>query len=187
MKIWRTITYGYPYRTPEEMGVDNKYDAFVATKQAVYCQIYNYDPATRYRGGDERGTKIANAIVNLVNEGRYGTRTPQSGTINVNKTGALYEEGNYYVQKFNVSSVVDTASYSITATANMPTGAVITNASGKQTNNFNGTESFYLKTPKSSMNSDINAVINIQGRCKTYPVFYRRNNSTRNSRLCGNF
>lgn len=172
VEIWRTITRGYPYRTPAEMGVENKYDAFIATKQAVYCILYGEDPTTKYRGEDARGIQITNAIINLVNEGRYGTRTPSDGTINISTLGNLYEEGNYYVQKFNVNSDVDIASYTITATTNMPVGGIITNTSGTQTNNFNGKESFLVKIPKASMVSDINTVINVQGKCKTYPVFY---------------
>ena len=183
VQIWRTIINGYPYKTPAELGVENKYDAFVATKQAVYSILYGYDPATRYRGGDERGTKIANAVVNLVNIGRYGTQTPSDGAITMRTTGSLYEEGNYWVQKFNVSSSVDMASYTVTSTANLPEGAIITNGNGTQTNSFTGGESLYLKIPKSSMNKDIsNAIINVQGKCKTYPVFYgkTRINATQN-------
>ena len=183
VQIWRTIINGYPYKTPAELGVENKYDAFVATKQAVYSILYGFDPATRYRGGDERGTKIANAVVNLVNIGRYGNQTPSDGTITVRTSGSLYEEGNYWVQKFNVSSSVDMASYTVTSTANLPEGAIITNGSGTQTNSFTGSESLYLKIPKSSMNKDIsNAIINVQGKCKTYPVFYgkTRINATQN-------
>ena len=182
VQIWRTIINGYPYKTPAELGVENKYDAFVATKQAVYSILYGYDPATRYRGGDERGTKIANAVVNLVNIGRYGTQTPSDGTITMITSGSLYEEGNYWVQKFNVSSV-DMASYTVTSTANLPNGSIITNGNGTQTNSFTGSESLYLKIPKSSMNKDIsNAIINVQGKCKTYPVFYgkTRINATQN-------
>ena len=183
VQIWRTIINGYPYKTPAELGVENKYDAFVATKQAVYSILYGYDPATRYRGGDERGTKIANAVVNLVNIGRYGIQTPSDGAITMRTSGSIYEEGNYWVQKFNISSSVDMASYAVTSIANLPDGAIITNGNGTQTNSFTGGESLYLKMPKSSMNKDIsNAIINVQGKCKTYPVFYgkTRINATQN-------
>ena len=183
VQIWRTIINGYPYKTPAELGVENKYDAFVATKQAVYSILYGYDPVTRYRGGDERGTKIANAVVNLVNIGRYGIQTPSDGAITMRTSGSIYEEGNYWVQKFNISSSVDMASYAVTSIANLPDGAIITNGNGTQTNSFTGGESLYLKMPKSSMNKDIsNAIINVQGKCKTYPVFYgkTRINATQN-------
>ena len=38
-KIWRTVTAGYPYRTPEELGVSDWRSAYQATKYAIYCVI----------------------------------------------------------------------------------------------------------------------------------------------------
>ena len=159
------------------MGLANDLEAFQATKQAVYCILYDFDPSSRFRGADQgaddRGDAIKNAIVNLVNIGRYGSQIPSDSSIVLTNSGDLYEDGNYYTQKINVSSTVDMANYTITATANLPQGTIITNASGTQTNSFNGNESMYVKIPKSQMDKDItNAVINVQGKCKTYPVFY---------------
>lgn len=171
-KVWRTIINGYPYKTPSQLGVENKYDAFVATKQAVYCILYNYNPKTRYRGADERGEKIASAIVKLVNIGKNGTQKMKDGTITISKNGALYEKENYFIQKMKVSSSVDISSYSITATANMPEGAIITDINNKEMKTFKGGENFLIKIPKKSMVKDINTTISIQGKCKTYPVFY---------------
>ena len=44
----------------------------------------------------------------------------------------------------------------------------------------------YVKIPKAKMDKDIkNAIINVQGKCKTYPVFYgkTRQSSTQNYAL----
>ena len=177
VRIWRTIINGYPYKSASELGVANDLEAFQATKQAVYCILYNYDPATRYRGSeqgaDARGSAIKNAIVKMVNEGRYGSQTPSEPDITLSKSGELYEDGNYYTQKVNVSSKVEMANYYITSVNNLPSGTIITNSNGNQTNSFNGNESMYVKIPKSQMGQDINnAVINVQGKVKTYPVFY---------------
>ena len=171
-KVWRTIINGYPYKTPTEIGVQNKYDAFVATKQAVYCILYDYNPKTRYRGADERGEKIASAIIKLVNIGKNGTQKMKDGTITISKNGALYEKENYFIQKMKVSSSVDISSYTITATANMPEGAIITNTSDKETKQFSGKEEFLIKIPKKSLVKDINTTISVQGKCRTYPIFY---------------
>ena len=109
----------------------------------------------------------------MVNEGRYGSQTPAEPDITLSKSGELYEDGNYYTQKVNVSSKVEMANYYITSVNNLPSGTIITNSNGNQTNSFNGNESMYVKIPKSQMGQDINnAVINVQGKVKTYPVFY---------------
>ena len=174
VRIWRVIVNGYPYQTPAQMGVETEEDAYMTTKQAIYCIMFNRNVTALYRGKDERGNKMMNALVRLVDIGRNGTQTPQSSSINAVKSGTMYEEGNNYVQKYNVSSAVDIKSYTITSTANMPKGAIITNSKGISTSTFSGNESFYVKIPKTEMVNDINIVINLQGKCKTYPVFYGR-------------
>ena len=109
----------------------------------------------------------------MVNIGRNGSQMPSDPNITLSNSGNLYEDGNYYTQKINVSSTVEMTNYTITATANLPQGTIITNSNGIQTNSFNGNESMYVKIPKSQMVQDIsNAIINVQGKCKTYPVFY---------------
>lgn len=171
VRVWRTIINGYPYKSASELGVSSGLDAYVATKQAIYSVLLNRDVYSLYRGRTDRGNKIVNAIYNLTNIGRHGTQTPQNSQLTIAKSGDMYEQGDYYIQKFNVSSAVDIASYIITSST-LPSGAIITDSNGTQKTIFNGKESCYLRIPKSSMNVDINANITIQGKCKTYPVFY---------------
>lgn len=87
VRIWRVAINSYPYQSPESLGLENKYDAFVATKQSIYCIIYGTDPTTYYRGGDSRGEAIKNAIVRLVDIGRNGSQTPANTEVSANKVG----------------------------------------------------------------------------------------------------
>ena len=180
VRIWRVIKNGYPYR---DLGL-NKYDSFVATKQAVYCIIYGFDPATRYRGGDEEGTAIANKICELVNIGRNGTETPASTNLNVSKNGDLQEGTDVYYQIYSVNTSVEISQYTITSSAGLPNGSKITDLSGNEKNTFNGGEQFKVVIPKTSITNDVNATFAIQGKCKTYPIFYRKNQKTRYTGLC---
>ena len=38
-RLWRVYKNGYPYVTPEQLGVETEDDAYLATKQAAYCII----------------------------------------------------------------------------------------------------------------------------------------------------
>lgn len=172
VRVWRTIINAYPYKTPSELGLDNEYDAFVATKQAVYCILYNWDAQARFRGGDERGSKIANAIVRLVDIGRNGTQTPYTAGISTNTVGDLKEDGDYYTQEFTTNCGANTRNYIITATAGMPSGSIITNMNNTATTTFDGNSNFKIKIPKASMNADINITFAIQASSEVYPVFY---------------
>ena len=119
-RIWRVMINGYPYKTASQMGVTNWHDAYMATKQAVYCILYDRDVRDMYRGVDARGDLIVDAMERLVNEGRNGTRTPQSANLTITKVGDFVEDGNYYSQTYSVTSIVNIDTYTITNTPNMP-------------------------------------------------------------------
>ena len=171
-RLWRVAINGYPYKTPEEMGVENEYDAFLATKQAIYSILYNNDVETYYRGANERGVKIHNAIRHMVNEGRNGTYTPADPNVTISKVGDIKDEGNYYSQEYSVSSRVSMSTYTIVNTLNMPSGAYISDLNGNGKTTFNGGSNFKVMIPKSSMIQNINVIINVTSKCKSYPVFF---------------
>lgn len=176
VRVWRTVINGYPYKSASDLGVANNLEAFQATKQAVYCIIYGFDPVTRFRsaaqGADARGDAIRTAIINLVNIGRNGTQTPYTAGISTSKVGNLTKEGNYYSQEFKINCGVRASEYRITATDGMPSGTIITDTNGNQKTTFSGSDNFKIKIPTSQMGNDINITFSIQGKAETYPVFY---------------
>ena len=174
VQLWRAVVNGFPYKSAEELGVENNQDAFVATKQAVYSVIYNRDVDSFYRGGDERGTKIFNAIKNIVNQARLGTDTPTTNNvININKIGEFKADGSsYYSQEYSVSSNVDVSNYSITSISNFPDGSYISDLSGNVKNAFCGGEHFKVLVPKEKILDNFDGKITISGKVKSYPVFF---------------
>lgn len=172
VRLWRVAINGFPYKSAAELGVYNDYDAFLATKQAIYSILYDWDVETRFRGGNERGVKVHEAMKKMVYEGRYGTYTPQSANVKVDKTGELKDEGDYYSQEYTVSSLVEMSQYTITNIINCPNGAYITDMSNNSKTTFNAGEHFKLRIPKNAISNDINVRINVQTKCKTYPIFF---------------
>lgn len=190
VRVWRTIINGYPYKSAAELGVANNLEAFQATKQAVYCILYDFDPYTRFRsaeqGADARGAAIRNAIINMVNIGRNGTQTRYSAGISTSKVGNLTKDGNYYTQEFKINCGVTASQYTITSVNGMPSGGIITNTSGTQKTTFSGSENFKIKIPTSQMGNDINITFAIQGKAEVYPVFYGKTRiaETQNYAVC---
>ena len=185
-EIWRVLFNGFPYKTPAEMGVENDYDAFCATKQAVYSVLYGFDPSTRYRGGDDRGTKIANAIVNLVN---YARNNPNhnyiSPQVSISKVGSLTKEGEYYSQTYSVSSNVPLRDYYVYQISGLPSGSYFASTNGNQKTTFSSGENFKVYIPQQSIVSNIEAYIGVDGSCKSYPALYGKapNSSVQNYAL----
>lgn len=171
-EVWRVLCNGFPYKTPEELGVANDYDAFCATKQAIYSVIYGYDPVTRYRGGDERGTQIANAIVKMVNIARTTSDNYTSPQVSINEVGNLKKEGEYYTQTYNVSSNVPLKDYNVYQISGLPAGSYFANTNGTQKTNFSSSENFKVYIPQKSIKSNVTSYIGVNGNCKTYPVLY---------------
>ena len=81
VKLWRVYRYGYPYSTPEQLGVETEEDAYLATKQAGYWilrgrsleQLDGYFRVgqTSIAGQNlsdikRRGQKVVDAIYNLL-------------------------------------------------------------------------------------------------------------------------
>lgn len=178
VQVWRTITAGFPYRSAVQLGCTTNEDAFVATKQAVYCILYGYNPETRYNGGDARGVQIKNAIINLVNEGRNGTRTPQSANVSVNRIGDLVKNGDYCYQEMSVSSFVNMGSYTVTATNGLPDGSKIVNMNNQDQITFGGSEHFKVAIPTDKVINNMDITVAVRARCETYPVFFGKSPSS---------
>ena len=173
-EVWRAIINGFPYKTANELGVENDQDAFVATKQAIYSVMYNWDVETRYRGADERGWQIVEAIKNIVNNARNGTDTPnKTNILKIEKVGELKKESNeYYSQEFKVNSIVEMSDYTITDIQNLPEGSYSTDINNTPKIKFSNKENFKIFIPTSKILENLEGNIKITGKLKTYPVFY---------------
>lgn len=171
-EVWRVLYNGFPYKTAKEMNVANDYDAFCATKQAIYSVLYGYDPVARYRGGDERGTLIANAIVKMVNIARTTSDNYASPQISINEVGSLKKEGSYYTQTYSVSSNVPVRDYKVHQISGLPSGSYFADAKGNKKVNFTSGEKFKVYIPQKSIVSNVTAKIGVESSCKTYPVLY---------------
>lgn len=164
----------------------DEYDAFLATKLSIYSILYGYFPVNKFEAIDDRGTKIIAAMTSIVNAGLYGSQTPYNAGIKIEKVGNFKEDGNYYSQEYKINCGVDVSKYTITNNAGFPTGSIITNLSDSQKTNFSGSEHFKVKIPKTQLTKDVDGIINIQVKAKTYPVFYRKITNFWYSKLCSN-
>ncbi len=170
-RVYRVIVNGFPYNN---MGLNDQ-DAFVATKHAVYSILYNRDVRSFYKGGDDRGNQIVNAIESLVNVGRNGTQTQNTvNQVNINKIGDVVEDSRsgYYSQVCSVSSNIEMGEYTITSLNGMPEGTYTADLLGNAKNTFGGNERFKIVVPENKINGVINGNVNISGTIKSYPVFY---------------
>lgn len=187
-KIWRVIVNGYPYKTPEELGVETEDDAYLATKRAVYSMVSGYtekDVRENYRVGQKsingqnlediqrRGEKVIEAICKLVNIGNNGKETIKN-ELKIIPIGSLEEDekNNCYYQRYKVSSNVEISQYSVDEIKNFPDETKIQDKNGKEKKIFNSNEEFRVAINKEKIKEDIKGTISVSAKCKTYPVYY---------------
>lgn len=170
--IYNTILNGYPYKTPEQLGVETIDDAYVATKHAVNTVLLDRDVYSFYKAEDEKGEKIINAIYEISQKGKAGNEVNQDAKVNIAKVGKLIEDGNYYYQEYKVTANRNISTYKVDEILNFPTGTYISNIDGVKQKVFNDNEKFRIMIPKEKMNEDISGIINASAYCNTKPIFF---------------
>lgn len=72
--LWRVIVNGYPYRSTVELGTSSEAEAYIATKQAIYCYLYNRT-ADGYAGLNPAGDRAVYALRKILNDANASTET----------------------------------------------------------------------------------------------------------------
>lgn len=123
--LWRIVTNGYPYKTPEQMGLSNSDEAYFATKQAIYRYLARED-VTYYAGGlGEDGERVYQVIDKLIKignqnyEGYTGPNSYQEADVNIEKVGGVQIENEKFAQECSVQCNLDYKNITITSNYEM--------------------------------------------------------------------
>ena len=160
--LWRTIINGYPYKTIKELGCANKYEAFTATKQAIYCYIHGND-VNSYEGIGEAGERTLNALKTIVANAQNSSETKLETSINVDKTISNWEQDKInkeYVSKtYSVKANANFNKYYIklekTGEKELPKGIKIVDLNNKEKSEFAKGDKFKILIPISALTSSL--------------------------------
>ena len=173
--VWRVLLNGFPYKSAQEMGLDNDYQAFAVTKQAVYSVLDGRD-TNRYFGATEAGNRMANKIRELANIGRNGTQTYTDPVISAtanSQAGVDNKDSKYVSQTFTVNSSVNMRDIQIILNGtSAPEGTKVTDINNNVKTTFNRGEQFKVLVPRVNIRNDINIQFSITGQCETYPILF---------------
>lgn len=173
-RVWRVVVNGYPYQSLETLKVSTPEYAFQATKMAIYC-VLGQSHLENFYADDEIGQSIVNLIHRLANIGLNGTDTYKTPIANINKSGEMILDREYYIQNYNVSCNVEVSNYNIEK-INFPNGTIITNLKGEEKTSFGQGEVFQLRIPKEVVETqDINGKLQANVNAKSRAVFYSTN------------
>ena len=171
MEIWRTIINGYPYKTPKELGCETKEEAYLATRQAVYCAVYGRDPNS-YFSGD----RTLNALKHIVNAARTSKETKPSSTLKINASNSAWKvdniNSNFVSKEFIVTAAAGISNYKIEVSGDLIEGMKITDLENTPKTEFKGKEKFKILIPIKNIEKDGTFTINVTGEVATKPILF---------------
>lgn len=177
--LWRRIINGYPYKTIKELGCANKYEAFAATKQAIYCYIHGNNPDL-YEPIGEAGTRTLNAMKKIIANAQNSNESKLQPSISINKNELSFKLDNIdkkYVSKtYSVAANVDFKTYTISiekvGNSELPEGIKIVNTKNKAQSTFNKGETFKVIIPVNNLKNNGNFKLNVKSEMNTKPILY---------------
>ena len=176
--LWRRIINGYPYKSLEDLGVANKEEAFTATKQAVYCYLYNHNPAD-YGAIGEAGQRTLNAFNKIINDANNSTETKISSTVTINKENNEWTvdnlDENYVSKLYSVTAGANISNYKIKIEAKNGadlTGVKITDENNQEKEEFMSNEKFKVLIPIKNLKENGEFNLSVETQVYTKPVLY---------------
>ena len=178
VRLWRRIINGYPYKTIEELGVANKEEAFTATKQAVYCYLYNHNP-NDYGAIGEAGQRTLNAFRKIINDAENSSETKISSTVTISKNNDEWKQDeldkNYVSKTYSVNAGAEISNYKINITkedGSTLEGVKLTDENNQEKIEFMPDEKFKILLPIKTLTEDGKINLTVEAQVKTKPVLY---------------
>ena len=172
--VWRTIINGYPYKSISELGCNTEEEAYLATKQAVYCMLTNRD-VNEYSAIGEAGERTLNALKTIVNNARNSNQTKVSSELTVNEQEKLWKidnlDSSYISKTFLVTANTSMSKYTVNVKNLNIEGYKLVDQNKEKTE-FSNSEKFKILIPIQEVKQDGNFSIEVSAQVATKPVFY---------------
>jgi len=173
--VWRAIINGYPYKSISELGCQTEDEAYLATKQAVYCMLTNRD-VSEYSAIGESGERVLSALTKIVNNARTSSQVKVSSNLEINQINSLWQidkaDSKYVFQEFSVTANAGVDSYKVEISNLNLEGVKITDVENKDKTEFKSKEKFKVLIPITNILKDGEFTINVSGKVATKPVLY---------------
>lgn len=171
--LWRVIINAYPYKTYQELGTASEEEAYIATKQSIYCYIYNTE-IERYSGIGEAGNRVISAMKKILENANKSTESFENQSVEIIQSEEWQidaTENQYISKEYEVKSDINISKYIINL-ENQVEGTKIANLQNQERSEFNSSEKFKILIPIDKLNQSGQFKINIETQMETKPVFF---------------
>lgn len=176
--LWRIIINGYPYKSIKELGTANKEEAFVATKQAIYCYIHGNN-ISDYAPIGVAGQRTLNAMNKILTNAKNSKETKISSTIKINKNSEKWKQDNidknYLSKTYVVSAGANIKNYKVTLSKDNGRdlgGLKLTNEKNQEKTEFKPNEKFKIMIPIKSITEAGKFDLKVEAQIATKPILY---------------
>lgn len=181
-KVYGIILAGYPYKTLEELGLPNAWEAAFATKFALKIYLENQAGTRNVAGWSALNADnqyMYDAIMSIYNAGIKNTVIPPAPTVTVIAAGgnAMTEQDIdgeiYFVKEYTVTSNVAIKSYTVSIKGSKPTDTIIAAVNGtSEKTTFNAGEKFRVLVPKTSVTNSGSLTLDVKGEVENHRILY---------------
>lgn len=174
--LWRIITNGYPYKSPEELGVANNKEAYLATKQAIYCYLDNRN-VNEYSGIGEAGARTLNALKQIWNNAQNSTETKISNVVDIVPVTSEWTQDNlnpeYISKTYKIEPPASITDYNIKIQGEkLPKDIIIADTNNNIKEVFMSYEQFKILIPINKLKNDGSFEIYAETKMNTKPILY---------------
>lgn len=178
VNLWRIIINGYPYKSIQELGTANKEEAFVATKQAIYCYIHGNN-ISDYSPIGTAGQRTLNAMNKILTNAKNSKESKISSTIKINKNFDQWKQDNidknYLSKTYQVTTGANIKNYKITLSRENGQdigGIKLTNEKNEEKTEFTPNEKFKIMVPIKNMKEVGKFNLKVEAKISTKPILY---------------
>ena len=176
--LWRYIINGYPYKSIQELGVENKEEAFTATKQAIYCYLHG-NKVEDYGAIGQAGQRTLNALKKIVSDAKNSKETMVSNHIEIVANGTKFEQDsidkNYVSRTYQVKANASISNYKVSlekTDKELLDGMKIVDTQNKEKTEFSAKETFKIMIPMQKLKEAGSFKIHLSTQVETKPVIY---------------
>ena len=174
VRLWRIIINSYPFKGFLEMGCDTPAQAFIATKAAIDCILYDKD-FSDFSAINVDGEVVLRAMETLLELANDETIQPYSTEVDIVPTDEWKFEtvsGRAYMARtFKIENDYLQGRYTVGLRGYVPNGTRVTSTSNTNKTNFHVTESFKVLIPNDEVDKKDTISIAVTANVVTLPIY----------------
>lgn len=179
--VWRAIINGYPFISYSDLKCANEYEAYAATKQAVFCMLYDDRDINLYTYNGEEGERVYNAMKSIVEKAKTDTSTmPKDNNLELKQTEWEIDKINckYLSKEITINCDVPILKLNVTLEEDIPEGTLITDVNNKEIEDFKGYKQFKIMVPLESLTKESQLVLKAEACVYSYKMYYGKSPSS---------